>query len=1154
MSAISTHPFEQLKQRSGALSVTGAYEGLDTQAIAQTAVRRQAPILYIASQNAPLKRFMAQCRFFAPDLPRMEFPAPDNLPYDRVSPSVEQSARRMASLSLLTRIKQPRAMIIATTPAAAIQKVPPKNIIQKASFSAKPGSILNHETLLEFLQANGYQREAMVHEPGHYAIRGGIIDLFPPGSKLPVRIDLFGDQIDSLRAFDPQAQKSLRQLRDIRLSPASEILLGEDHIARFRSAYREYFGVDHEDPLYEAISAGQRWQGAEQFLPLFYGKLDSIFDYLPPETVVAMDHLALDAAQSRYEMAEDHYSSRKQAAEASKKSYKALPPEQLYLNESQLEEAALAFDCHYYSPFQAEGSQTGPRIDLGGKLGVNFAAQRAAGENIYDAVITYLNQPEKKQKRFLLAGWSAGSSERMAQILSEHGLDGLAKIKSFDELKQQKTARAILPLEHGFETRDWITLCEQDILGNRLANPSRKRRRAKNFLSEASSLNPGDLVVHVDHGIGRFDGLHTLTIQNAPHDCLELTYARGDKVFLPVENIELLSRYGADESDARLDKLGGTAWQARKAKAKKRLLEMAGELMRVAAARLLKKTPVLEPPSGAWNEFQAGFPYEETEDQLNAIEDVVADLSKGQPMDRLICGDVGFGKTEVALRAAFVAAMEGRQVAVITPTTLLARQHFKNFTDRFADWPLKIGHLSRLVGTAQAKEVKEKLAKGEIDIVIGTHALLSKQVNFRDLGLLVIDEEQRFGVKHKERLKELRADMHVLTLSATPIPRTLQLALSGVRELSLIATPPVDRLVVHTYVSRWDPVTIREALLREKYRGGQSYFVAPRISDLPEIEEFLRQQVPEVSFVVAHGRLPGTQLDEIMNRFYDGAYDVLLSTTIVESGLDIPTANSLIVWRADKFGLAQLYQLRGRVGRSKLRAYAYLTTPTRKKLTDGAQKRLKLLQSLDSLGAGFTLASHDLDMRGGGNMLGEEQSGHIKEVGVELYQKMLEEAVAEQKGQGGMVAESDWSPTINLGVPVLIPETYVEDLGLRLSLYRRLSDCEDDAQRDAFAAELTDRFGSLPEEVEALIDVAGLKAICKQLSIEKLEAGEKGASIQFRVPGFSNAEKLVAHIAQRPGQYKLKPDGKLLLLARWKNAKQRLSGCKNALQNLVALC
>ena len=667
-------------------------------------------------------------------------------------------------------------------------------------------------------------------------------------------------------------------------------------------------------------------------------------------------------------------------------------------------------------------------------------------------------------------------------------------------------------------------------------------------------MNQGDLIVHQDHGVGRYEGLKTLDVAGAPHDCLDLTYHGGDKLYLPVENIELVSRYGAEDAEAQLDKLGGVAWQGRKARAKQRLRDMAEELLRIAALRATRVAEPVAPPEGLWAEFCARFPYEETEDQLGAIDDVVGDLAAGRPMDRLICGDVGFGKTEVALRAAFLVAMTGKQVAVVAPTTLLCRQHYRTFSERFRGLPVRIRQLSRLVSTKEASETKAGLADGTIEIVIGTHALLSKTMKFSDLGLMIIDEEQHFGVKHKERLKDLRAEVHALTLSATPIPRTLQLALAGVREMSLITTPPIDRMAVRTYVTPFDAVTVREALLREKYRGGQSFFVAPRISDLEEISEFLRRNVPEVTFALAHGQMAAGSLDEIMTNFYDGSFDVLASTSIVESGLDIPRANTLVCFRADMFGLAQLYQLRGRVGRSKLRAYAYLTTAAEQSMTVSAEKRLKILASLDNLGAGFTLASHDLDMRGGGNLLGEEQSGHIREVGVELYQSMLEEAVASLRdGTDEAVSEKSWSPQINVGASVLIPEAYVADLTVRLALYRRLADLDSDQEREAFAAELIDRFGPLPAEADQLIAVAALKALCRRCQISKLDAGPKGAVLSFRETGFPDPLALVRFITERPDDYKMRPDGKLVVQGGWPEAIQRLKALRAVLEAMSRL-
>uniref|UniRef100_UPI00289742C7 transcription-repair coupling factor n=2 Tax=unclassified Brevundimonas TaxID=2622653 RepID=UPI00289742C7 len=781
--------------------------------------------------------------------------------------------------------------------------------------------------------------------------------------------------------------------------------------------------------------------------------------------------------------------------------------------------------------------------DAGGRLGRSFAAERSQDSvNLFAAVAQHAEALKGQGKRVLFASWSEGSAERLAAMLGDHGLTHVVAVRDWDDVQGAPDGiylRAVLPVEHGFVTDDLAVISETDILGDRLARPKRKRR-ASNFLAEASALTAGDLVVHLDHGIGRYEGLRTLEIQEAPHDCLELLYAGESKLYLPVENIDLLTRYGTDAEGVQLDRLGGAGWQARKAKAKERLRAMAEGLIALAAKRALRVSDAITPPAGLFDEFCARFPYEETDDQLNAIGDVLEDLGKGTPMDRLICGDVGFGKTEVALRAAFVVAMTGQQVAIVCPTTLLARQHFKTFSERFAGWPIKVRHLSRMVTAKDANETRAGLKDGSFEIVVGTHAVLADQVGFKDLGLVIVDEEQHFGVKHKEKLKSLRADVHLLTLTATPIPRTLQMALSGIREMSIIATPPVDRLAVRTYVTPWDPVLVREALLREKYRGGQAYYVAPRLKDLPDIERFLREQVPEVKFVVGHGQMSPTQLEAVMSAFYDGEYDVLVSTTIVESGIDIPTANTLVVHRADMFGLAQLHQIRGRIGRSKARAFAYLTTDPTKPLSLSAERRLQVLQSLDNLGAGFQLASHDLDQRGGGNLLGDEQSGHIREVGVELYQQMLEDAVAELREQGEAAPDRGWSPSINVGAAVLIPEDYVPDLNVRLSLYRRLSDAEKMEDREAMAAELIDRFGPLPDEAQQLLRIVGIKANCRTAMIEKIDIGPKGAVLTLRNNTFPNPMGLVGLIQKNHAFWKIRPDQKIVVKGDWPTPEDRL--------------
>ncbi len=808
------------------------------------------------------------------------------------------------------------------------------------------------------------------------------------------------------------------------------------------------------------------------------------------------------------------------------------------------------------TPFAGPADGT-PVIDCGARAGRTFAAERNDETvNVFEAAVAHIRELQGRKKRVIVAGFSDGSRERLLSVLSEHGLKGAKSVNALSvamAFPRNEVTLAILPVEQGFETDDLAVIGEQDLLGDRLIRGRKRTKRAQEFLSEVASLTAGDLVVHVDHGIGRFMGLKAIEAAGAPHDCLEIHYAEGAKLFLPVENIELLSRYGSEDTEVPLDKLGGLGWQTRKARMKKRIREMAHELIRIAAARQLREAPRLLPPDGLYDEFCARFPFDETDDQQNAIDAVLDDMAAGRPMDRLICGDVGFGKTEVALRAAFAAAINGKQVAVVVPTTLLARQHYKNFAQRFAGLPLHVRQLSRMVGTADQRETKKGLAEGSVDIVVGTHAVLGKAVSFRDLGLVIIDEEQHFGVAHKERLKEMRAEVHVLTLSATPIPRTLQLAMTGVRELSIIATPPVDRLAVRTSIMPFDELLVREALLRERYRGGQSFYVCPRIEDLDEAAAFLRQSVPEVKFITAHGQMSATELEERMSAFYDGKYDVLVSTAIVESGLDIPTANTLIVHRADMFGLAQLYQLRGRVGRSKIRAYAIFTLPVNRTLTAQAEKRLKVLQSLDTLGAGFQLASHDLDIRGAGNLLGDEQSGHIKEVGYELYQQMLEDAVVALKAGIEEPQEEAWSPSITVGVPVTIPETYVDDLSVRLNLYRRLSTLESDEEIDTFGAEMIDRFGAMPDEVKQLLKLMSVKALCRKAHVEKVDAGPKGVIVTFRDNSFANPAGLVRYVSEQGPRAKVRPDMKIVFIRDLDDPDARLEGARRIMRDLAAI-
>jgi transcription-repair coupling factor (superfamily II helicase) len=1129
----------------------GAPEGYDALLLAKEVARAQGPVIHVARDDKRAEAMAQALAFIAPDLAILRFPAWDCLPYDRVSPNPEIASARMATLAALAQ-GVPGPFVLLTTLSASQQRVPARDVVAEASFRATVGRRIDEGALRGWLVRMGFSQSPTVTEPGDFAIRGGIFDIYPPGEGGPVRLDLFGDVLDGARRFDPASQRSLEKLQVVEFAPVSEIILDEAAITRFRQNYRIEFGAaGNDDPLYEAVSAGRKHQGMEHWLPFFHTRLDLLFDYLPSAPVLLDDHCDV-ARLSRWEGIADQYEARREAMQAKGRLdsvYKPCPPDLLYLNDAGWKAALSGRRVINLSPLRAA---PGPGVlDAGGRTGRSFAPERQAGGNVFDALVAHI-RARLPLGTVLIASHSEGARERLSGLLEDHGAPPAQPVARLREMGEAGLYLTVWPLESGFEAPGLTVISEQDVLGDRLVARTRRRKRAENFLTEAQSLSPGDLVVHVDHGVGRYTGLEMITAMGAPHECIALEYAGGDRLFLPVENIELLSRFGHEEG--LLDKLGGGAWQAKKARLKQRIREIADKLIRIAAERQLRKAPQFDAPEGIWEEFLARFPYAETDDQLRAIEDVLEDFESGRPMDRLVVGDVGFGKTEVAMRAAFIAAMSGVQVAVIAPTTLLARQHYKTFAERFRGFPITVRPLSRFVPAKEASATRDGLAKGTVDICIGTHALLAKGVSFANLGLLVIDEEQHFGVNHKERLKELRSDIHVLTLTATPIPRTLQLSLTGVRDLSIIQTPPVDRLAIRTYVSEFDTLTLREALLRERFRGGQSFFVVPRISDLPEVEEFLRSHVPEISYIIANGQMAAGDLDARMNAFYDGKYDVLVATSIVESGLDIPRANTMIVHRADMFGLAQLYQIRGRVGRAKTRAYCFLTTKPRSPLTPQAQRRLKLLASLDTLGAGFNLASHDMDLRGAGNILGEEQSGHIKEVGYELYQQMLEETIAKlRSGEITSIEDLDgqWAPQINLGVPVLIPEEYVPDLDVRLGLYRRLSGLTSKVDLEGFAAELIDRFGKLPREVNTLLAVIRIKAECKRAGIAKFDVGPKGATVQFHKDKFANPAGLVEFVQGEKGLAKIR-DNKIVVQRDWATDKDRLRGAFAIARDLAA--
>ena len=1158
--------------------IWGAPDGVASLALLQIALAGKS-FIYVARDDVRMTAMGDSLRRLAPDLRLLEFPAWDCLPFDRLSPQGGLVGRRIETLAQLASDAGTRPRILLTTINAILQRVPPKTYFTDSSLVITAGQatkdLTNGQTLgpaalADYLAGQAYLRTDTVRETGEFAVRGGILDVFPPGQTTPARLDFFGDDVETIRSFDPATQRSIGKLENLILRPVAEFMMNEATIAQFRTSYLSLFGAKaSRDALYESVSAGRSHPGIEHWLPLFHGDLACLTDYCSGWPLV-LDHESDAAITARYAQIHDFHEARlAHGSDDTASPYRPLAPEKLYLSQTETDhlfEQGRACRLFAFAPMQDAGQDGGQDLakpdqpqmqDAGGRAAIRLI--KVEGNSAVPELAAFVTAERSAAKRpIIVACSSPGAASRLADLLDGHlGAGALQPLTAIEDAASGGFYVMQWPLETGFQTDHLVVVSEPDIFGQRLSRPQSKRAKGDDFLREVSVLETGDLVVHAEHGIGRYEGLIIINSAGGDHDCLHLVYSGGDKLYLPVENIELLSRYGSAGGEAQLDKLGGVAWQARVARIKGRVRIMAEQLIKIAAARYRARAEPLIAEDGSFGEFCARFAFTETEDQLNAINDVVDDLASGKASDRLICGDVGFGKTEVALRAAFIAAMAGYQVALVAPTTLLARQHGKVFVERFAGFPIKIGVLSRMTSTADAKIIRENIASGEVQIAIGTHALLAKSITFNHLGLLIIDEEQHFGVGQKERLKELRGDIHVLTLSATPIPRTLQMALSGVREMSLIATPPVDRLAVRTFVGPWDGVVLREAIQREMFRGGQVFVVCPRIDDMQRVYDRITKLAPEARVISAHGRMPANELDQVMTRFADGEADILLSTNIVESGIDIPSANTMIIHRADMFGLSQLYQLRGRVGRGRQRAYAYLTSDPQRLLSPQARRRLEVMQTLDTLGAGFTLASYDMDIRGAGNLLGDEQSGHVREVGVELYQEMLRQAVdAAKSGRGGESEEDAkpaWTPQINLGLEIRLPESYVPDLTVRLSLYRRIADLADPQATDILIAELVDRFGGLPDPVKNLFSVIELKQLCRLANIEKIDAGPKGLSLAFRDNHFARPDALIGWIAGQGGRVQLRADHRLVVATPIPKPEMQPAACKTVLQDLVAL-
>ncbi|MBX7146148.1 MAG: transcription-repair coupling factor [Alphaproteobacteria bacterium] len=1093
--------------------------------------------LHIVNDEIRLAEFETSFTFFAPDIELVVIPAWDCLPYDRSSPHKEILGKRIeAFIKIKEYQKSKKSFVVVTSVASILQFVPPQSFFDDKIIKLEKGIDQSLDQLKKLLINQGYSRVETVIESGEFASRGDILDIFPAGKDNPFRIDFFGDKVENIREFDAHSQRTIQTLDTVDLKPIGEILLDDQTVERFRQNYRQKFGSKTiDDPLYEAISQKRSYPGMEHWLSFFHDHLDTLFDYIP-SAFISTDFQLDKACQNHIALIEEYYQSRLQYQQQSQgAAYYPLEPNHLYFDQKTWEQSLSNRVVLNFSPFVSN-----EKFNFQGQIGLSFTAQAFTAHdndlttiNHFDRLHKYIQQ-HQQNTHIVICGYTAGSTDRLFHMMRDHHISCSDILNSWDDLNRiskDQVGLITLPIKQGFSCPNFILITEQDILGEKIIKPTKHKKSPEKFFNLLNHFLIDDYLVHIDHGIGQYQGLETLDIGGAPHDCLKLLYADNDKLFVPVENIDVLSRYGDADALVTLDHLGSSNWQNRKAKVKNRIREIAQDLIRIAALRELNKTDTIIPPEGIYDEFCAKFPYPETDDQLRAIEDVLTDLASGQPMDRLICGDVGFGKTEIALRAAFVVAMAGYQVAVTVPTTLLARQHFNNFTQRFAHLPIKIKQLSRLITPKEASQIKNDLKQGSIDIIVATHAILGKSIEFNRLGLMIVDEEQHFGVAQKERLKQLRSEIHVLTLTATPIPRTLQLSMAGIKQMSLIATPPLDRLAVQSFVLPYDPVMIREAIIREYKRGGKIFYVCPRIKDIDKVIDQITKLVPEIKIVVAHGQMSANELENAMRQFCDGVYDVLLSTNIVESGLDIPQANTIIIHRADMFGLAQLYQLKGRVGRTKIQGYAYFILSEEKILSKNSQKRLQIIEALDYLGAGFSIASHDLDIRGAGNLIGEEQSGNVREVGVDLYNHMLEETVNELRASSDPTvtkAATNWSPQINIGMPILIPETYIKDLNLRLNLYRRIGFLNEKEDVVNFESEMIDRFGPIPLELKNLLHVISLKQLCKIVNVDKIDVGPKGITFSFKDNYFSNPTKLIDFIHKNSSTLSLRADHKLI--------------------------
>ena len=1134
---------------AGATTAWGSLFGASLAlAVAEFAEQQDRPVLLLAEDPRQADQLEAELRFFADEeLPVEHFVEWETLPWDSFSPHQDIISERLRVLATLPRM---RHGILVATATALQQRLPPVDYVAARSLALREGQELPRDTFIDALVSSGYLRVPQVSEHGEFAVRGSLIDVFPMGADAPIRIDFFDDEIESLRWFSPDTQLSGERTPAIEVLPAREVPMDPDAIRRFRDRYRERFeGQPSKSRVYREISDGIAHGGIEYYLPLFFDETASLVDYLSARWAIAapagLDDLFKQfeaEARERFELC------------SLDRERPILSPEETFLLGSEIPDRLARLPRIFYSAnTAAEGTAT-----------TNFETRMPPAMKIEtryeDAAAALVQFLDDFDGRVLFSTDSPGRREQLYDLLAGRGLD-LARAESWREFLSDahRICVAVAPVENGvlLPGARIAVISEQQLFGERTRTRKRRRRSDRDpetIIRQLSDLEPGSPVVHEEYGIGRYLGLATLEAGGITAEFLHLEYADGDKLYVPVHALELMSRYtGASPENAPLHRLGSDQWEKAKRRAIRRIRDVAAELLDVYARRAARPGHSFHWPEADYRNFEAGFPFDLTEDQARTIEDVLEDLASDQPMDRIVCGDVGFGKTEVALRASFVAVHDGKQVVVLVPTTLLAQQHGQTFRDRFADWPVRIEVLSRFQSAREVKSIVSGMRSGAVDIVIGTHRLLQHTKDFHDVGLVIIDEEHRFGVRHKEAIKSWRSQVDMLTLTATPIPRTLNMALGGLREMSLITTPPAERLAVKTFVSEWNDVVIREACLREIKRGGQVYFIHNRVEDIERVAQRLEKLVPEASIRIGHGQMPERELEQVMLDFYHRRFSILLCTTIVESGIDVPTANTIVINRADRFGLAQLHQLRGRVGRSHHRAYAYLVAPPRASMTADAVKRLDAIDSLEDLGSGFTLATHDLEIRGAGELLGDVQSGQIQEIGFSLYTELLGRAVDSLRAghEPDLEAPLHAGVDLNFHVPALLPDDYVPDVHLRLIIYKRISAAASDEELRDLQVELIDRFGLLPDATRNLVRLASIRRVASDLGIEKIDIADKGGYFVFGTDSRIDPLALVKLVQNDSRRYRLQGSNRLQVKDDLGDVGRRFATIENLLELLA---